>query len=200
MTSSVRKGCSLEDHVLVAAGRKKRSENIKPKPAPAAVLPKIELHLSPEGKLRNFRVQPPRLVQSQVVRPDEVADAVAKTLFVGRKPPVLFLQIIIDRGHLEPLEAVGLVDLEDLPPEAVEGLVPVKMILAVGPPVPFLHSEVLGDRLGVELQSLDDQSLGISLPPECLHLSEHRLVDHPVSCKVFPHLTGDLEVWEFHLP
>ena len=72
-------------------------------------------------------------------------------IFVSRKLPVFFLQIIVDRGDLELPEAVGLAGLEDLLPVTVEDLVPVKLILAVGPVAFFLHSEVLSDRLGVEL-------------------------------------------------
>ena len=144
-------GLPLEYHVLVAAGRKKRGKDIKPKTARAAVLTKIELHLLAERQFRHLRVETRCLVQSQAVRPDEVADEVPEALFVSRKGAVLFLQIIVDRGDLEPPEAIGLVDLEDLLPVTVEDLVPVKLILAVGPPGLFLHSEVLGDRLGVEL-------------------------------------------------
>jgi hypothetical protein len=42
------------------------------------------------------------------------------------------------------------------------------MLPAVGPEVLFFHGKVLGDRLGVELQRLDDRTLGISLPLERL--------------------------------
>ena len=193
-------GPPLEDHVLVAAGRKQHGEDIQPQPAPAAVLSKIKLHLLAERQLRNLRVETGPLLQPQPVGPDEVADVVPQAQFVRRKGPVLFLQVIVDQSDRELPEAVGFVDLDDLLPVSIEELVPKKMLPAVGPEVLFLHGEVLGHGLGVKLQGPDDRRLAVALSSERLNLSEHRLVDHPVSCKVFPNLTGVIDKWEFHLP
>jgi hypothetical protein len=191
---------ALEDYVLVAAGRKKRREDVKSKAAAASVLTEIELHLPAKGQFGNFRVNPHVLVQSQRVRLDEIADVVAKRLFVARQNAGFFLQIVVNRRNLDRPKVVGLVNLEDLPPHVVESLVPEKMILTVGSVVLFSHGKEFGHGSGIKLQGLDDRAPGVSLPSESLHLFEHRFVDHSGSCKVFSYLTGVLNPWEFHLP
>ena len=194
------KRLTLENHVLVAAGREKGREDIKTKTAAASESAKIKLHLLPEGQFGDFSIEPHVRVQSQTVRPDEIVDVVAQGLFIPRQNAVFFLQIIVDRRNLKRPEVVGLVNLEDLTPQVVEGLVPEKVVLAVGPVVLFLHGEVFGHGSGIELQGLDDRGLGISLPSKSLNLFEHHFVDHSCSCKVFFNNIGVLRQWEFHLP
>jgi hypothetical protein len=190
----------LEGRVLIAAGRQDRGKDIEPEPAAASILPKIKLHLLAGDKLRHLGIEKRALVQAQSVCLDEIADMVPQALFIGRECSVSLLQIVVNGRHLELFEVIGSINLEDLLPVGVEGLVPIKVALTVGAELLFFHGKVFSHRLGVKLQSLADRRLGVPLPLELLHLSKHRLVDHHVSCKVFPNLTGVTRKREFHLP
>jgi len=180
----------LKNHILVAAGRKHRGEDVENQAAAASVLAEIELHLLAEGQFGDFAVQPDGVVQSQAFRLEEIGDVVAKRLFIPRQRAVSLLQIVVNRRNRQRPEVIRPVNLEDLALPVVERLVPEKMILAVRPVVLFPHGEVFGHGSGIDFQGSPDRALGKSLPFKCLNLLEHRFVDHPASCKVSFYLTG----------
>ncbi|GAJ20641.1 unnamed protein product, partial [marine sediment metagenome] len=51
-------GMVLEQDIFIAAGRKDSDKDEQLKTAAAPVLAKINLHLFPKGKFRNFRIGP----------------------------------------------------------------------------------------------------------------------------------------------